>query len=108
MRISMPFLYVLRGKEYGKHWSIPDSGGTIGRGEENDLVLTDTEVSRNHSSIRPWDQGWILEDLRSSNGSFVNGQRCDQRKLEHGDRIQLGQTLLIFTTSARLSPAHHS
>jgi signal transduction histidine kinase len=104
----MPFLYVLRGKEYGKHWSIPDAGGTIGRGEENDLVLTDTEVSRNHARIRPREQGWILEDLRSSNGSFVNGQRCDQRKLDHGDRIQLGQTLLIFTTSARLSPAHHS
>lgn len=64
---------------------------SIGRGPENTLRLTERNVSRQHASLRRENGRWLLVDLDSYNGSYINGQRVPgQQELADGDLIQLG------------------
>src|SRR5206468_10717642 len=66
----------------------------------SDLVqVSDNEISRRHAEIRKDEQGYLLVDLGSSNGTFVNAEQVTERRLVNGDRVQLGRTLLLFTRS---------
>ena len=70
---------------------------TIGRGLENDIVITSKRVSREHARVRR--EGWraILEDLGSTNGTLLNDERVrDPVELHDGDRIQVGDVVLLF------------
>jgi signal transduction histidine kinase len=65
----------------------------IGRDEGVDLALRDPRVSREHAELRPGADGvWILEDLGSTNHTFVNGRRVSRTRVGAGDEIQLGDT----------------
>lgn len=69
----------------------------IGRAADNDVVLRDPFVSANHALVVWREQQWWLEDLRSHNGSYVNGQRVTSPVvLSFGDRIRVGETILRF------------
>ncbi len=76
----------------------PD-GITLGRGDENDIVIDDPKASRHHALIRPSSRGWILEDLDSTNGSRVNGFRTSAQLLSDRDQITLGATAFLFDAS---------
>ncbi len=69
---------------------------TIGRERHNHMVVDDPLVSRRHCQIRRGDGEFILEDLGSVNGTFVNGQRIHRHVLRSGDVIRLGRTELTF------------
>lgn len=58
--------------------------------------LPDTEVSRHHARITQQPEGYIVEDLDSTNGAFANGQRVTRQRLQDGDEIRIGQARLIF------------
>lgn len=72
----------------------------IGRDRENDICLHDTEVSRKHAQIVLQAGQFVFHDLGSANGSVINQERISERALSHGDHIQLGRTLLLFTSKA--------
>jgi pSer/pThr/pTyr-binding forkhead associated (FHA) protein len=74
---------------------------TIGRDITNDIVINDPEVSRHHSRLVRTATGYAIEDLRSTNGTFVNRQRItNPHQLSHGDLIGLGETVtLVFESS---------
>ncbi len=63
---------------------------TIGRGNTNDLSLTQMSVSRQHAEIVKDDSQYWLHDLGSRHGTYLNGTRIEKDKLTNGDRIQLG------------------
>lgn len=64
---------------------------TVGRAEENTVRLTERNISRRHARLGRNGSGWMVEDLASYNGCFVNGVRVSEpQKLEHGDLVQLG------------------
>ena len=69
----------------------------IGRGEA-DIVLNSRDISRRHARVSRKPDGVVLEDLGSANGTYLNGTMIQQRsRLQFGDRIQLGSTILVFT-----------
>ena len=63
---------------------------TLGRSAGCELVFTDDTVSRRHAELRIVDGRWILRDLGSSNGTYVNDQKIDKRYLQDGDIIYFG------------------
>ncbi|MDZ4849103.1 MAG: ATP-binding protein [Pirellulaceae bacterium] len=93
----MASLFMIRGRDAGKHFTILNGRTTIGRDGLCDIQVTDHEVSRQHAEIERDDQQFTLIDLNSSNGSFVNGKRIEKNLLRSGDRLQFGRTLLVFT-----------
>jgi two-component system, NtrC family, sensor kinase len=93
----MATLFVLQGRDKGKRFDLRGPQLTLGRDRGNPIQITDSEISRRHAEIRKDDQGYLLVDLASSNGSFVNAEKVTERRLTNGDRVQLGRTLLLFT-----------
>jgi class 3 adenylate cyclase len=81
-----------------------DDGGTVkvGRRGENDLALSwDQEVSREHAQLLRSDEGWTLVDVGSRNGSYLNGERVNQRQpLRDGDVLRFGDTVVLFRAPA--------
>ncbi len=73
---------------------------TIGRAGANDLVLADDRVSRTHAAIHFEDEGYVIDDLDSSNGVRVDGQAVRTAVLRHGNRIGLGASVLQFSQPA--------
>lgn len=65
---------------------------TIGRGNQNDIILRDPYVSKKHLKIVEDEGKYFLEDLKSANGTYLNNQKVlDVTMLKNGDRIKLGQ-----------------
>lgn len=70
---------------------------TIGRAAQNDIVLRDPYISKNHAKITIDEGEYFLEDLGSANGTFINDTRIfDVVKLRDGDRIRIGQVEFLF------------
>lgn len=77
---------------------------TIGRRSANDLQLTGTDVSRDHAEILRHEDQYLLRDRGSRCGTYVNGAPVTERRLVHGDKIQMGRTadaVLVFLTHER-------
>ena len=85
---------VLRGRQ--GDYQLTEAVTVIGRSRRCDIVLTDANVSRQHAEIRKQDDGFMLLDLGSTNGTRVNRRDVKQVVLQHGDRIELGTTELLF------------
>lgn len=95
----MPRLIVIKGADEGKQFHLAAGVCTAGRDASNQIRLHDTEVSRRHAEFRPIDGGqYRLIDIGSANGSFLNNQPVKDAVLQPGDQIQIGQTLLLFST----------
>ena len=78
-------------------FTLPGDAETIGRESKNDIVIPDINVSRVHAEIRQDESGaWILTDLGSTNGTFVNGRQIKSAALSDADRIIVGTTNLEF------------
>jgi len=75
---------------------LPDALFTLGREKDNGLVLDSNEISRHHARLTCGPEGWAVEDLGSSNGTYVNGVRVARHLLQEGDVIGLGSLRLTF------------
>ncbi|MBL8212836.1 MAG: sigma 54-interacting transcriptional regulator [Bryobacterales bacterium] len=76
----------------------------IGRDAACGIRLVDSEVSWRHCVIKPDKQGYLLQDLRSGGGTYVNGFRVTRHQLEPSDHIQLGDTVLLFRDAGAAEP----
>ena len=98
-RNSHYFLEIIEGPDKGQSFSLQDGDVFIGRHGQCELVLQDPEVSRRHLKVAPGENDWWLDDLGSTNGSSVNGQRITHQLAVPGDRIQIGQSVLVIQKS---------
>lgn len=94
----MASLFVVRGRDQGKHFQLSLPTQKIGRESSSEVQLFDSEASRAHAEVRVAVDGKCeLIDLGSSNGTRVNGSKVSRHALSSGDRIEIGTSLLIFT-----------
>ena len=95
--VSQQYQLVMRtGPTMGKAYGLGKSEIAIGRDPSNDIVINEAEVSRKHARLLFEDEVYVLEDLGSTNGTFVNGQRLmDPQELQSGDMILLGENISI-------------
>jgi hypothetical protein len=77
-------------------YELHPGSNVIGRGQDADLRLADTGVSRRHIDIRFDGVAAVLHDLGSTNGTTVNGHRAQSWQLQHGDVVRLGHTVLVY------------
>ncbi|MCC6876861.1 MAG: FHA domain-containing protein [Sandaracinaceae bacterium] len=90
-----PFLAVERGNDQGREFVLQEGENGVGRGIDNDVILADVAVSRRHMRILRSGNQLVLKDLGSGNGTLVNGKRHAQVPLVDGDRLELGETVLV-------------
>lgn len=99
----MPSLFVIRGNDQGVRFELDEPALGVGRDPSNRIQLHDTEVSRRHAEVRRNGKTYILSDLGSSNGTFVNGAKVTEHELASGDQVQVGSTLMLYTGSVEES-----
>ncbi|MDX1681843.1 MAG: ATP-binding protein [Phycisphaeraceae bacterium] len=97
----MLILNILKGPDKGKTFELPDDEPQqIGRSGES-LKIHDRTISRRHAELTPDEGEWFITDLDSANGTFVNGRRVtERRRLETGDQIRTGNTIILFGRSS--------
>jgi len=89
-------LIVRRGPQPNQVYELTQGVVAIGRDITNDIVINDPEVSRHHCRLTRGAGGYTVEDLGSTNGTFVNGQRLTgPRPLSHGDTLGMGETVTL-------------
>jgi len=103
---------VLYGPELGKRAAIGRSAFQIGRSSKNDLPIDQESVSRHHaritSSTSAQKSGYWIEDLGSTNGTWVNDERVSsKRTLKDGDQIRVGRSILKFMSGANVEANYH-
>lgn len=97
-------LVVDQGIRTGESFLLEQPVMGLGRSAENDVVLRDEGVSRQHARVQRGPQGWKLKDLGSTNGTYVNGRRItDAHVLRAGDRVVLGSAMLLVQEEGQRS-----
>jgi diguanylate cyclase (GGDEF)-like protein len=100
---------VLYGPELGKRAAIGRTPFQIGRASKNELPIDQESVSRHHARITPTAaRAYLIEDLGSTNGTFVNDERVTERRpLKDGDQIRVGRSILKFMSGANVEANYH-
>lgn len=97
----MAKLIVLTGNDAGYEFPLADGETTIGRGLETSICLMDKRCSRYHCRVFSRDGTYTIEDLRSRNGTFLNGhQTSGRQELKPGDHIRLGKSMLELSEAS--------
>lgn len=92
-------MLVVTGKATGVYVPIPEGDAlAIGRGSACDIRLKDESASRKHAEVQGQDGSYVIRDLGSANGTFVNGQRVTDHELADGDVVLIGATRMVFCT----------
>ncbi len=95
----MPSLFVIQGRNRGTRYDLASHEGamSIGREAGNFVQLEDNEVSRRHAEVRRVGESFVVGDLKSSNGTWLNNRKIDRAELSSGDHIQVGRTILVYS-----------
>lgn len=100
----MARLIVIKGADEGKQFELSGETLAAGRDASNRIRLHDTEVSRRHAEFVPTPQGYRVLDVGSANGTFVNSKAVRDVLLRPGDQIQIGQSILLYSSGRGEGP----
>jgi len=92
-------LVVKRGPNAGSRFLLDKDVTTVGRHPESDIFLDDVTVSRRHAEFIRQDGGFIVRDVGSLNGTYLNRERIEESPLTGGDEVQIGKFRLVYFTS---------
>jgi predicted component of type VI protein secretion system len=98
----MAYLRVCMGDRLVAQWDLSAETTTIGRGEDNHIILASKGVSKHHAMIEKTGQSFVLVDNGSANGVYVNGERVQRRTLKFWDEIQIFDWVARFMASRAL------
>jgi hypothetical protein len=88
---GLGLLVVRHGPDAGASYRLDEQETAIGRHPDSDIFLDDVTVSRRHVVIERSETGYVLRDVGSLNGTYVNHERVDEAKLQYGDEVQIGR-----------------
>src|SRR6266498_275723 len=91
-----PRLAAISGKLKGATFSVGEEAIVIGRDTQASLCIADPSVSRRHSQIEKQGEEFVINDLDSLNGTFINDVPVKTRSLQHGDRLRIGESQFLF------------
>ena len=94
--LARPRLVELENGASGREHALALGRTSIGRASDNLVHLLDEAVSRHHAEVVPGPHGYLLRDLGSENGIYVNGERSPEHVLREGDVMQIGARTLVF------------
>lgn len=102
----MASIQIIQGPDKGLTFELADSESVIGR-VNADVELNDGTVSRAHAKLAQRESRWLIEDMGSANGTYLNGVRVTRAmQVKRGDQIRCGSTLLVFGGASRPGAAH--
>ena len=101
----MPHLRVVDGKLLGETFELADGAATLGRSEDNDIFIPDDRVSRRHCRLSVEAHSMLIEDLGSSNGTYVNGNAVERARLFDGDEVRIGGHVVEVQLSRQMEDA---
>jgi pSer/pThr/pTyr-binding forkhead associated (FHA) protein len=96
LRAGTALLVVLRGPNTGARFLLDDDEVASGRHPDSDIFLDDVTVSRKHAVFRREGDTFVVRDVGSLNGTYVNRERIDEVALQTGDEVQIGKFRLVF------------
>jgi pSer/pThr/pTyr-binding forkhead associated (FHA) protein len=97
LETGQALLLVKRGPNAGSTFLLDQETTTVGRSTEGDVFLDDVTVSRKHAIFERRAGGaWVVRDVGSLNGTYVNGEQVDETKLASGDEVQIGRFKVTF------------
>jgi pSer/pThr/pTyr-binding forkhead associated (FHA) protein len=94
-------LVVKRGPNAGSRFLLDAKVTTAGRHPESDIFLDDVTVSRRHAEFAREDAGFVVRDVGSLNGTYLNRERIETAGLAGGDEVQIGKYRLVFLSGPR-------
>ena len=100
LRHGTALLVVLRGPNTGARFLLDSDEVSSGRHPDSDIFLDDVTVSRKHATFRREGDDFLVRDVGSLNGTYVNRERIDQTILRTGDEVQIGKFRLVFYAGA--------
>jgi diguanylate cyclase (GGDEF)-like protein len=89
------YLMVISGRAVGKMFKLTGTKMVLGRSPQNEIIVDDEGVSRQHAWIERSPQGWRIVDNESTNGVYVKGVRVKDHLLEEGEKFQLGGSVIL-------------
>jgi pSer/pThr/pTyr-binding forkhead associated (FHA) protein len=90
-------LTIETGPDAGHSHRAGDHAVRLGRSPDNDIILRDPATSGHHARVERRGESFWIVDLGSTNGTFVNGESIQEKQLNAGDRLTVGQNSLHFT-----------
>ncbi|MFC7492291.1 MULTISPECIES: FHA domain-containing protein [unclassified Knoellia] len=96
LRPGTALLVVLRGPNTGARFLLDDDIVSSGRHPDSDIFLDDVTVSRQHATFERVQGRFVVKDVGSLNGTYVNRERIDDSVLQTGDEVQIGKYRLVF------------
>ena len=100
-------LVVINGVDLGKKFSLAQDSTMIGRSSKVDIQVDEDSISRNHAVIENREEDYVLQDLESTNGTFVNDRPVTEETLRDGDQIKIGSTIFKFLSGSNIESAYH-
>jgi diguanylate cyclase (GGDEF)-like protein len=98
---------VIYGPELGKRMELGSAPFEIGRSAGNDLFLDQESISRHHARITFDGTAFWIQDLGSTNGTYVNDEPVREQRLSDGDQMQVGRSILKFMTGENIEAHYH-
>jgi diguanylate cyclase (GGDEF)-like protein len=100
-------IYSSDSRSLGKRFVLERDLLTLGRGQENVVVLDNDSVSRRHCRIEKRNAAWYVVDLDSTNGTYVNDEQVKEYQLRRGDQMKVGDTIFKFLSGSDLEAQYH-
>jgi pSer/pThr/pTyr-binding forkhead associated (FHA) protein len=92
---------IVEGDAEGTEFELEEQSVVVGRAPDADIVLEDPAISQHHAAFERTLEGYRVRDLKSTNGTRVNGASVQAAELKHGDRVELGEHVLQYVVEFR-------